>query len=205
MDRRDLLFALISVSVMFNGLRSTQSFAQPATASQTAAVESPSTPGAGQGAAVRDAGYRLGSGDHVRIVVYGQADLTGEYLVDGAGMLAFPLIGSLPAGGRTADELSRDIISRLRPNYLKNPSVSVEVLTYRPFYVVGEVKTPGSYPYVSGMTVVHAVALAGGFTYRAREDSFYIQRGTDKPARIAAAADTPVEPGDVITVRERYF
>jgi protein involved in polysaccharide export with SLBB domain len=199
--RRDLLFALISASTALYGLSSTRSFAQV----KSAAVEGPAGSGAEQGSVIRDASYRLGSGDHVRIVVYGQTDLTGEYLVDGAGNLAFPLIGSVQAGGRTADELSQEIISRLRPNYLKNPSVSVEVLTYRPFYVVGEVKTPGSYPYVSGMTVVHAVALAGGFTYRAREDSFYIQRGTGKPTRMAAAPDTPVEPGDVITVRERYF
>ena len=196
---------MIAASTILSGLGSRRSFAQSATGSRTATADAAPAAGPGQGTVVHDAGYRLGSGDHVRIVVFGQADLTGEYNVDGAGMLAFPLIGSIPAGGHTADELSKEIISRLRPNYLKNPSVSVEVLAYRPFYVVGEVKTPGSYPYVSGMTILNAVALAGGFTYRAREDAFYIQRGNAKPARIAAEPDTPVEPGDVITVRERYF
>ena len=153
------------------------------------------------------ASYRLGSGDHVRITVYGQPDMTGEYTIDGSGMLSFPLIGQVHAGGLDAADLEKTLIGRLQPDYLKNPSVSVEVLTYRPFYIVGEVRTPGSYPYVSGMTVLNAVALAGGFTYRAREDDFYVMRrghGGEKN-RLTAEADTPVLPGDVITVRERYF
>lgn len=151
--------------------------------------------------------YKLGPGDHVRITVFGQKDLTGEYAVDGSGMLAFPLIGQVKAGGLTADELEQAITKKLNPDYLKNPSVSVQVLTYRPFYIVGEVKKPGGYPYVSGMTAINAVALAGGFTYRAREGSFYLDRvGKDgKKTRLDATPDTPVEPGDVITVRERYF
>jgi len=152
-------------------------------------------------------GYRLGSGDHVRITVYGQPELTGEYAIDGSGMLSFPLIGQVQAGGLSANDLEKALVNRLQPGYLKNPSVSVEVLTYRPFYIVGEVRTPGSYPYVSGMTVLNAIALAGGFTYRARENSFYVMRtGADGgKAKLDAAADTPVLPGDVITVRERYF
>lgn len=154
-----------------------------------------------------NAGYRLGSGDRVRITVYGQPELTGEYAVDGSGALSFPLIGQVSAGGRSAGELEKTLVDRLQPNYLKNPSVSVEILTYRPFYIVGEVRTPGSYPYVSGMTVLNAVALAGGFTYRAREGDFYVMRQTAEggKGRLQAMPDTPVLPGDVITVRERYF
>ena len=152
-------------------------------------------------------GYRLGSGDRVRITVYGQPELTGEYAIDGGGQLSFPLIGILRAGGMTADELEKALVGRLQPDYLKNPSVSVEVLTYRPFYIVGEVRTPGSYPFVTGMTVLNAVALAGGFTYRARESSFYVTRPDSNGgrARLDATADTPIRPGDIITVRERYF
>lgn len=162
---------------------------------------------ASAGQSAGDAGYRLGSGDHVRITVYGQPEMTGEYAIDGSGMLSFPLIGQVHAGGLSAGGLEQALVDRLQPNYLKNPSVSVEVLTYRPFYIVGEVRTPGSYPYVSGMTVLNAVALAGGFTYRAREDDFYLlrRRGEGSRDRIVAAPDTPVLPGDVITVRERYF
>jgi len=152
-------------------------------------------------------GYTLGSGDRVRITVYGQPELTGEFQVDGSGMLSYPLIGQVQAGGLTAKGLEQALIGKLKPDYLKNPSVSVEVLTYRPFYIVGEVRTPGSYPYVSGMTIINAVALAGGFTYRARENSFYLTRTGEngEKQKLTATPETPVLPGDVITVRERYF
>lgn len=169
---------------------------------QSAAVN----PG-GQAAPAQQAGYRLGPGDRLRIVVFGQKDMTGEYAVDGSGLLSFPLIGQLKAAGLTAEGLEREITNKLKPDYLRNPNVSVVVLTYRPFYIVGEVKTPGSYAYVTGMSVINAVALAGGFTYRAKESSFYLDRtGKDgKRSRIDAGPDTQVQPGDVITVRERYF
>jgi protein involved in polysaccharide export with SLBB domain len=150
--------------------------------------------------------YRLGSGDRVRVTVFGQQDLSGEYRVDGTGLMAFPLVGQVPAGGKTAAEVQTELVQGLSPKYLKNPNISIEVLSYRPFYVVGEVKTPGSYSYVNGMTVLNAVALAGGFTYRAREDQFFIVRNTGGgKSKMSAAVDTPVQPGDVITVRERYF
>lgn len=151
--------------------------------------------------------YKLGAGDHVRITVFGQPDLTGEYTVDGGGMLAFPLVGEVHAGGLTASQLQSALVDKLQPQYLRNPSVSAEILTYRPFYIVGEVRAPGSYPYVAGMTVINAVALAGGYTYRAREDDFYITRrgSPGDRKRLTASANAPVLPGDVITVRERYF
>ena len=176
---------------------------QPKSAQQQATQP----PAGAQPPANVEPGYQLGSGDRVRITVFGQPDLSGEYAVDGTGVLSFPLIGQIPAGGRTASDVEQAIVAKLKPNYLKDPRVAVEVLTYRPFYIVGEVKTPGSYPYVSGMTVLNAVALAGGFTYRAREESFYLTR-TQKDGskeRVTAAPDTQVLPGDVITVRERYF
>lgn len=161
----------------------------------------------GQTRQPQSSSYRLGPGDRVRIVVYGEKDLSGEYAVDGSGLLSFPLIGQIHADGLSADALSREIQGRLSPNYLRDPNVSAEILTYRPFYIVGEVKTPGSYPYVSGMTVLNAVALAGGFTYRAREDQFYLNRNSDGGGKkqIDATPNSDVEPGDVITVRERYF
>lgn len=154
---------------------------------------------------VEDAsGYRLGSGDQVRVIVFGQPDMTGEYQVDGSGRISFPLVGLIEAGGLTAAELEQRLRDSLDPDYLVNPSVSVEVLTYRPFYIVGEVQNPGSYPFVNGMTVINAVAMAGGFTYRAREDDFYIERA-GSGARQLASPGTKVLPGDVITVRERWF
>jgi protein involved in polysaccharide export with SLBB domain len=155
----------------------------------------------------RSSDYKLGAGDRMRIIVYGQQNLTGEYVLDGQGVLAFPLIGQVPANGMTPAQLERTIVAKLHPDYLRNPSVSVEVMTRRPFYIVGEVKNPGSYPYVSGMTVINAIALAGGFTYRARESSFYIKRAdqSGQVGRITANQETMVQPGDVIMVRERYF
>jgi polysaccharide export outer membrane protein len=153
-----------------------------------------------------DADYRLGSGDRVRVTVFGEPDLSGEYQVDGAGKLAFPLIGQVDAGSLTASGLQARLASALSPNYVKDPSVSVEILSYRPFYIVGEVRTPGSYPYVAGMSVINGVALAGGFTYRAKKEDFYVTRNVgSQKVRLDANQETSVQPGDVITVRERFF
>lgn len=168
------------------------------------ACGSTTTGDADQGAATAPE-YHLGSGDRVRVTVLDQPNLTGEYRVDGAGRLAFPLIGSIEARGLSSRELEEKITAGLKPDYLANPSVSVEVVNARPFYVLGEVKNPGSYPYVEGMTVLNAVAIAGGFTYRAREEDFYITRSGSPSQKQAANAATRVTPGDVITVRERYF
>lgn len=150
--------------------------------------------------------YRLGSGDEVRVNVFGHEDLSGDFTVDGGGNVALPLIGNVAAGGKTLRQFERNIIAALKPDYLKNPRVSADVLNYRPFYIIGEVKKPGSYPYVNGMTVVNAVALAGGYTYRARENRLLIVRGNDTTrAKEAANHDTAVLPGDVIEVPERFF
>jgi len=151
--------------------------------------------------------YQLSTGDRVRVIVYGQPEMTAEYSIDGANMVAFPLIGRVKAGGLTTRQLEEAIAAKLNAGILKDASVSVEVTAYRPFYVVGEVRTPGSYPFVWGMSVINAVALAGGFTYRAKESSFYVLRpGKDgSKTRLSATQETPVLPGDVITVRERFF
>jgi polysaccharide export outer membrane protein len=151
-------------------------------------------------------GYKLGSGDKVRVTVFGHEDLSGEFEVDGSGNVSLPLIRNIKAEGLTPRELEQVIADRLSPDYLVNPRVSVEVLNYRPFYIYGEVTKPGSFPYVNGMTVINAVAMAGGFTYRARTSRVRIIRAND-PSRTPQDADkdTPVLPGDVIEVPERYF
>lgn len=155
---------------------------------------------------VGDPNYKLGAGDHLRVIVFGQPDLSGEFQVDGSGNVALPLIGNVAAGGTSAGELETSIAQKLTPDYLRDPRVSVEVITYRPFYIVGEVKSPGNYAYTNGMTVINAVAMAGGFTYRARDDEFDIARagGTSRESE-EATQQTKVYPGDVITVRERWF
>lgn len=152
------------------------------------------------------AAYTLGSGDKIRVTVFGHEDLSGEFEVDGSGNVSLPLIRNVKAEGLTVRQLEQTIAERLSPDYLLNPSVSVEVLNYRPFYIYGEVTKPGSYPFVNGMTVVNAVAMAGGFTYRARTGSVRITRGNEPNRKqISADKDTPVLPGDVIEVPERYF
>lgn len=153
-----------------------------------------------------DTAYRLASGDRIKVTVYGHDDLSGEFELDNEGELSLPLIQDVRAEGLTVEELEHAITDKLSPDFLRNPKVSIEVLDYRPFYILGEVKAPGSYPYVSGMTVLKAVALAGGYTYRARTSKVTISRPDgDSAKEIRASADTPVMPGDVIEVPERFF
>lgn len=200
---RRFFFTLIATLLLVTGQAAAQN-AQPTSAGGNMRGAASQT--ATQNTGPADS-YRLGSGDRVRVTVFGQPELTGEYAIDGGGQMSYPLIGQIRAGGLTAAELEKDLIGKLSPGYLKDPSVSVEVLTYRPFYIVGEVRTPGSYPFVNGMTVLNAVALAGGFTYRARESSFYLTR-TDESgtkSKVNASPETAILPGDIITVRERYF
>lgn len=153
-----------------------------------------------------EAAYRLGSGDKLRITVYNEDTLSGEYEVDGSGVLALKLIGVIEAGGKTIPEITRTIEDKLKDGYLLNPSVAIEVLNYRPFYVLGEVKEPGKYAYVSGMTVLNAVALAGGYTYRAKQSRVLVIRAND-PSKKEEIADqnTVIMPGDIIRVPERFF
>ena len=122
-------------------------------------------------------------------------------------MMSYPLIGNVAVEGMTMAELQQTIKRKLEPDYLVNPSVSAEVVTRRPFYVIGEVQNPGNYAYVTDMTVLNAVAMAGGFTYRARKGDFYVKRldKDGKMVRIVASAGTVLRPGDTLEVRERYF
>ena len=132
--------------------------------------------------------------------------LWGELGVKGAGHVSLPVIREVTAAGLTLRQLEQAVIDSLKPDFLKNPRVSVEILNYRPFYIIGEVKRPGSYPYVNGMTVVNAVALAGGYTYRAREKKVLITRANDAEKKQEPADhQTVVLPGDVIEVPERFW
>jgi polysaccharide export outer membrane protein len=148
--------------------------------------------------------YRLDAGDKVRITVFNEENLSGEFEIDGRGSLAYPLVGTIAAQGLTPRGLEQAVIAKLNQGYLRDPSVSVEVLSYRPFYILGEVRTPGSYPYVNDMTVLNAVALAGGYTYRARTSSAMIKRSGSNTEETVEPT-TQVFPGDVITIKERYF
>jgi polysaccharide export outer membrane protein len=159
---------------------------------------------AGQ-AAAQEVQYTLDTGDRLRVTVFGHEDLSGEFEVGSTGSVTMPLIGEIRAQGLTLQQLEAAIIEELKPGYLKNPQVSAEVIDYRPFYIIGEVRNPGTYPYVGGMRIVNAVAMAGGFTYRAREGEMRIIRakGDGRPENVGP--ETLVLPGDVIEVLERYF
>ena len=150
--------------------------------------------------------YRLGSGDQLRIIVFGEEDLSGEFFVDGSGTVSMPLIGEVEAAGRTLQEFRADLEARLRDGYLTDPRVSAEVLNYRPFYILGEVEESGEYPYTDGLTVMNAVARAGGFTYRANTRVVYIQRAdSDREVEVPLTASLRVMPGDTIRIAERFF
>jgi polysaccharide export outer membrane protein len=151
--------------------------------------------------------YRLGAGDLLRVLTFGEDQLTGEFRVNDQGSLGLPLVGSVPATGKTAQQLEADISAALtRGDYLKNPHVTVEVIAYRPIFVLGEVSKPGQFPYQPGMTFLTAVAVAGGFTYRAVQDYGEVVRATRGVATTGrVTSNTFLAPGDVVRVLERYF
>jgi len=151
--------------------------------------------------------YLLGVDDQVRIISFGEDQLSGPFRVNDRGEIAMPLIGSVPALGLTTTELEAKIKQRLlKDKLLLDPSVSVEVLGYRPIFILGEVSKPGQYPYQPGMTVLTAVAVAGGFTYRARSQEASILRKIDgHPVEGRVTRETEVRPGDVVNIPERFF
>ncbi|WP_439633929.1 polysaccharide biosynthesis/export family protein [Glycocaulis sp.] len=150
--------------------------------------------------------YRLGSGDRLRVIVFGEDALSGEYTVDGSGAVSLPLIGEVRAGGLTLREFQRAAESSLSEGYLNDPRVSAEVMNFRPYYIMGEVREPGEYPFTSGLTVVNAVATAGGFSYRANTRRVFIKRaGAAQEEEFPLTVSTPVQPGDTIRIGERFF
>ncbi|MCF8469508.1 MAG: polysaccharide export protein [Parvibaculum sp.] len=162
-------------------------------------------PGQAALSANADIDYKLGSGDRLRVIVFGEEDLSGEFDVSGSGNVALPLVGQVRAEGLTLSQFEDAVGTKLRDGYLTNPRVSVEVMNYRPFYIYGEVGNPGQYPYTSGMTVLNAVAVAGGYSYRANHDRVYITRGEVNEKEYPASQTVPVLPGDVVRVPERFF
>ena len=172
--------------------------AVPATATESTAAAAPT---------VAAPAYILGTGDKIRISVFGEPKLDGEYVVSSTGVVSFPLIGNIRAGGQTVEAMQEEIRSKLAAGYLKDPRVSAEVLNYRPFYILGEINKPGEYPFVNGITVQQAVAMAGGFSYRANTRRGFIKRALDtseRPVDIKGVA-VMLTPGDTIRVGERFF
>lgn len=157
-------------------------------------------------AAAERAAYLLGPGDRLHVTVFNEPDLTGDFVIGDQGSVALPLIGNVMVGGKTVSDAETLITQQYGKNYLVNPRVSIEVLNYRPFFILGEVKSPGSYPYVADMTVLNAIALAGGYTPRAAKGDIVVKHANTASApNTSIGENDPVLPGDVITVKERFF
>lgn len=169
-------------------------------------AQQPAAGGAPVTAPAQSLDYLLGTGDKVRVTVYGEQSLSGEFFVTGSGLMSLPLIGEVKAGGMTVGQFQLVVQKALSDGYLKDPRVSVEVLTFRPFYILGEVEKPGTYPYTSGLTVLNAVATAGGFTYRADKKNVWIKHnGETTEQKSELTPSIVVAPGDTIRLGERFF
>lgn len=159
----------------------------------------------GATAAAQGGGYRLGTGDKLKVTVFGEEDASGEYEIDATGAISARLIGRLVVKGMTVSEVEQALIDQYRGRgYFRNPRISIELVNLRPFFILGEVEKRGSYPYVNGLTVAQAVAIAGGYTYRASRSRITIQR-VGAPKEEPVSEDAPVYPGDIVRVPERFF
>lgn len=155
--------------------------------------------------ALQPADYRLGSGDQLRITVFGETELTGLFQVGSQGTIAYPLVGDVQAAGLTVLEFTENLQVALR-EFVRQPNVSIEVANYRPFFILGEVQRPGTYPYSASLTVLNAVATAGGFTYRANRNRIFIRHAAEPTEHLyPLTITTPVLPGDTVRVGERLF
>lgn len=149
--------------------------------------------------------YRLGPADQIRVTVFNEPELTGQFVVGSQGTIAYPLVGSVQAAGLTVPEFTQALQTALS-EYVRQPNVSVEVANYRPFFILGEVQRPGTYPYSASLTVPNAVATAGGFTYRANRRRVFIRHANESVEHsYPLTVTTPVMPGDTVRIGERIF
>jgi polysaccharide export outer membrane protein len=186
-ERRSLLVAMLTVGV-------------------AACASAGTTSAGGEPTPFNPAEYRAGPGDQLNIVVFGQPDLSGLMTIGADGRIAYPLLGDVRVEGRTPGEIANAIADGLRQGYVREPAVSVSIAAYRPFFILGEVANAGSYPYTPNLTVVSAVATAGGFTYRANTRRVFIQHsGRTAETEYVLTRTIPVRPGDIIRIPERFF
>jgi protein involved in polysaccharide export with SLBB domain len=191
MRRFSMLAALVVAGLaIFVGAASTRAWAADEVATQRVIPE-----------------YRLGASDKIRVITFGEDSLTGEFFIGGSGKVSLPLIGEVQAAGLSISQFQKEVETALKQGeFLKDPHVSVEVLTYRPFYILGEVNKPGEYPYSNGLTVLNAVATANGFTYRANDKKVFIKRqDANQEQEFPLTSQLLVAPGDTIRIAERYF
>lgn len=205
-NRFTLLAAMILLAQLLSACGSSPGNVQStglsaAPASYGATVQQPVPVAAGSGTA-----YQLGAGDKVKVNVFGEPDLSGEFLVGDNGRIDLPLIGAVQARGQTVTQFQNAVVARYSGGYLKDPKVSVSVLNYRPFFIQGEVGKGGEYPYKAGLTIQNAVAIAGGYTYRANTSKAFVRRaGQDQEVEVQTNQRVAINPGDIIRVPERFF
>jgi len=157
---------------------------------------------------LEDAEYRLSSGDKIHVIVFGEETLTGDYVISSGGNLTFPLIGTIKATDKTVEQLQTSLTTALNDGYVNNPRVSIQVVSFRPFYILGEVNRPGEYPVSTGLTLQQAVASAGGYSYRANVKKVFVKRATETEERLVdlrKEKNFVVHAGDTIRVSERHF
>ena len=213
LEIRAIVAAMVAILVLFLAgvAPAAAQSALPGPSTQTLAAPpppdaTPPVPPAGAGPVFVDENYRLGTGDKVKVTVYGEDDLSGEFFVDGSGQVQLPLVGQVKAAGLTIHEFVSEVQTMLATKYLRDPKVSAQIENYRPFYIIGEVNKPGEYPFENGLNALGAVALAGGYTYRADDSDVYIRRnGTTKEETFPANASTRIYPGDIVRIGERIF
>jgi len=149
---------------------------------------------------------QLQPGEKIRVTVYGEASLSGDYQIDPSGFVSLPLAGTIKAAGLSQQQLEQDLATKFRSGYLKDPKITVSITEFKPFYIVGEVDKPGAYPYTGGLTVLSAIAIAGGTTYRANLSSVLIQHpGETSMREYDTSAPIPILPGDIIQIPRRYI
>lgn len=152
--------------------------------------------------------YRVSSGDKLHIIVFGEDTLTGDYVITSGGNLTFPLVGNLPASDKTVEQLQTALSAKLADGYVNDPRVSIQVVSFRPFYILGEVNRPGEYPVSTGLTLQQAVASAGGYTYRANTRKVFLKRANEVKEKLLDLRDSGpiiVRAGDTIRIAERHF
>lgn len=175
---------------------------------QAACAAAPPPVASAVGSTSEDTEYTLSAGDKLRINVFGEDTLTGDYIITSGGNVTFPLIGNLPASGQTVEQLQSAIATALADGYVRDPRVTIQVISFRPFYILGEINRPGEYPVATGLTLEQAVASAGGYTYRANTKRAYLKRANEAEeelVEIRGAKPIIVRAGDTIRIRERHF
>ena len=187
-------WVLVAIGLSVSGCAGGSALGPVAEAEHTASIEA---------AAVLP---RLQAGEKIRVNVYGEGSLSGDYQIDPSGFVSLPLAGTVKAEGLTQSELERELAKKFRSEYLRNPKVTVSVVEFRPFYIMGEIQRPGAYPYSSGLNILRAIAVAGGTTYRGSKSTVEIQHAGESEMREYSLADSiPVLPGDIIRIPQRYF